>query len=104
MYRHGDLLIKPIKELPKNLKRRKNNILAYGEATGHHHKLTANELSNKDIQVWFDEQVKVFFETKEKTSLSHQEHKTIEIEKGRYGVVVERARDPFTQSINQVID
>lgn len=36
-YRHGDVLIRRVQELPQGLTRHKDLTLAYGEATGHHH-------------------------------------------------------------------
>lgn len=38
MFRQGDLLIQKVSEMPKG-KKLKTNLLALGEATGHHHKL-----------------------------------------------------------------
>lgn len=48
MYRHGDLLIVPA-EIPQDAQKQsvERNILAFGEATGHHHKLLPFELNEK---------------------------------------------------------
>ncbi len=39
MKRQGDLLIRKIKKLPEQAKKRQGKILAEGEATGHKHEL-----------------------------------------------------------------
>lgn len=105
IYRHGDLLIKEIKEIPDSVKQKKDKIIAYGEITGHHHKLmpTKEEFADS-LKVYLDElSQKVYFETKG-ADLGHQEHKTIEIEAGKYEVLVEREFDYFTRRISQVVD
>lgn len=114
MYRHGDLIIKPIKRLPKGLKVKKDNVIALGEATGHHHTLTLDlSVVNKAIEedfaqslktYWDDLSKKVYFEAKQQVKLQHQEHNVIVIQPGIYEVGTEREFDYFTESINRVID
>lgn len=100
IYRHGDLLIREIKELPKDLKKLEHTTLALGEATGHHHTL----IKTKGVQVYENEQLLKFFVVKEPTDLTHQEHKTIVIEPAKYEVIIEREFDPFSDLIRQVKD
>lgn len=45
-YRHGDLFIEQV-EIPADVKPSKGNILAYGEATGHHHSIAPLKLRAK---------------------------------------------------------
>ena len=40
IYRHGDLLIRKVSFIPNDAQKISTNILAYGEKTGHHHKLS----------------------------------------------------------------
>ena len=101
LYRHGDLCIKPIKEIPKTAKKLNTLTLALGEATGHHHTLV-KERENL-IEVFEDEGGK-YFKVGQPTPLIHQEHKTITIEKGIYFIEIEQERDPFTEQINKVKD
>lgn len=106
IYRHGDILISPIKELPKGLKKKKDTILAYGEATNHNHalKLSKKEFADQ-LEVYLDQLTqKVYFKTNIEVDLEHQEHKTITIAPGTYQVDIEREYDPFLKEINQVID
>ncbi len=99
IYRHGDILIKEIKELPKNLKEQKNGILALGEVTGHSH-----ELEGGKYRVLVDDSNKKFLEIMEATMLKHQEHKTISIAPAKYEIIIEREFDPFQQEIRKVLD
>ncbi len=106
IFRHGDLLLKEVKALPKGLKLKKDNILALGEVTGHHHKLMPTKQDFADsLKTYLDELTgNVFFSTQTEVKLTHQEHKTLTIEKGHYEVIIEREYDPFTKNISQVID
>lgn len=50
VYIQGDVIIRKLDKKPKyakNLKRSKNNILAYGEASGHHHEIRGDANSFK---------------------------------------------------------
>ena len=88
-----------IEALPEKLEKVESDILAEGEATGHHHRLVGQAL---------------IYETAEKTrfvevsgqvaTLVHEEHKPIEIEGGIYAVVNEREYNPFDQAMRRVMD
>ena len=97
LIRHGDLMIKPITELPAGVINQNNNVLAYGETTGHRHELQGN------VQVFAKGENK-YFVASEKAILTHQEHKTVPIEKGIYEVVQEREYNPFEEAIRKVQD
>ena len=100
-YRNGDLLIKQIDELPKNIKKIDGGTLAFGEVTGHHHTIVADR---ETLQLYEDEQGRKYFMLKKSAPLTHQEHKTITIEKGLYLVENEREFDPFKDEIRKVWD
>lgn len=84
MWRHGDVQIVEVEAIPaeaKLLKGRKE--LAYGEVTGHAHRVDVGELfetKNGDLYLKVDKLSK----------LSHEEHKTIPLTKGIYRVTVKR--------------
>jgi hypothetical protein len=99
IFRHGDLLIKEIKELPKNLKEQSNGSLALGEVTGHSH-----ELEGGKYRVLVDESNKKFLEIMTATMLKHQEHKTITIAPAKYEVIIEQEYSPFDEEIRKVAD
>lgn len=101
LYRHGDLCIKRVAELPKGLKKKKDAVLALGEITGHSHVLVPLK---KKVQVYENEQGQVLFEVEQEAKLTHQEHKTIIIGKGIYTVIREREYNPFEAEIRQVLD
>lgn len=110
--RHGDVDIRPISAIPKNIKKNKTKTLAYGEVTGHHHSFT----NNAQVTVWDappqetitvgDEQIRVekYLEVREDSRLSHQEHKTVIVPKGVYAILQEREYNPFEQDVRRVLD
>jgi hypothetical protein len=97
MFRQGDVLLREVTKLPNGLVE-KNKILAYGEATGHHHRFESVQ-----VQVFKDDNGKQFVEVKEPSKLVHEEHAELEIPKGTYVVVTQREFDVI-QGIRQVID
>lgn len=100
IFRHGDLLIKEIVKLPKELKKAQNNVLALGEVTGHSHRLNVNQ-----ICVFENKENQKFLDLKQTISLIHEEHNEIQIPKGNYIIIHEREYDPFSEEkIRQVMD
>lgn len=94
-YRHGDLLIVPVSEVPKGAKKTgksKERILAYGEVTGHAHRLSSGEVTELKGET--------FFTTKEVTLLTHEEHGPIEFKPGTYRVIHQKEYSPEYGSIN----
>ena len=39
LYRHGDVLIAPVDEIPETRRKLQHTILAHGEVTGHSHRI-----------------------------------------------------------------
>lgn len=98
IYRHGNISLHEINEVPEAQKEQKEKyILAYGEATGHHHQMqgvvSLLTLSNRR---WIT--------VDEPTDLTHQEHHTLTILPGTYEILEERTFDYFENSIKKVID
>ena len=81
-YRHGDLLIVPIAEVPKRAKagkKSKERVLAYGEVTGHAHRLSAGKVTElKGV---------TYFTTEVDTLLTHEEHGPLLFKPGAYKVI-----------------
>lgn len=98
MYRQGDLIIKKIDILPDNLKKASNNVLAYGEVTGHKH-----QLKSKQVLVYEKDNAKYLKLTKP-TELIHEEHKSINLDVGNYVILHEREFDPIKSELRQVLD
>ena len=88
MIRHGDVQVFKVEEIPaeaKLLDGRKE--LAYGEVTGHAHRVDLGELfetKNGDLYLKVDRLA----------NLTHEEHKTITLEPGNYRVCVKRQYTP----------
>ena len=84
-YRQGDVLLVKVAAIPEGAKQ-KDNVLALGEATGHHHTLEGGDVMVKDgIQ---------YVVARQRTRLVHQEHGQIEIPKGKYKVALQHEYSP----------
>ena len=97
--RHGDLLIEKVKSIPKNIKKIEGNVLAEGEITGHKHQLLVRNSENLKL---FGEQQVQYFDLRENTKLVHNEHKEIQITKGKYRVIRQKEYSPLMN--RQVMD
>ena len=88
-YTQGDVFIESIDKIPNGVKK-KDNILAYGEITGHRHRF-----ESKAIQVFVDEDKQQFIEVSnnEEGLLVHEEHDTVHLPKGKYKVRLQREYD-----------
>lgn len=89
MYRQGDILIKPVVEIPATVTETAL-VLAYGEATGHAHRLTGDGLVFRD-----PESQRLFVRVMGAgATVVHEEHKTITLQPGLYEVVGQREYAP----------
>lgn len=93
----GDVLIKST----KIIKGEKLNhlTLAKGEATGHHHTITEGE-----AELYEDNGVLYLHVESEKATLTHQEHKTVEIPKGDWEIGIVKEYDHFAEESKGVVD
>lgn len=109
-YRHGDIGFRPAEKIPKGAKteERSSYIVAYGEATGHHHELRVPVAPKKKakptISIHTCADGRRFVELNYGTALDHPEHGLLTLEKGVYEIIQERERDPFESAIRRVID
>jgi len=93
--RQGDVFIILDCEKPVSAKARKDRTLALGEATGHHHTLTAGVVFGEMAgQQW------VVLD--EETGLTHQEHYTRTLPPGTHEVRIQREYSP--EKIRRVTD
>ena len=105
-FRHGDVIITRITaEEYENLHLPHKNdlVIAYGEATGHHHKLQA-KAGQAQVLVNPKTQEAQAFSVKGETKLVHEEHKTLSIPKGYYKVEFEKEYEPLEQLERRVYD
>lgn len=88
--RQGDVFLKKVEKVavkPTGKKVEPQNgrlILAFGEATGHHHSVPA------DVCEMYEDEKATMLVVNAPTTLDHQEHATIEINPGVYWVVRQR--------------
>lgn len=90
LYRHGDVMVGQVEVLPENAKKRGNVVLAYGEITGHSHRI-ADPRTAETFEVDGQIYLKV---TAPKALLVHEEHATIELPQGIYRVWQQREYTP----------
>jgi len=116
--RQGDVLLIPIEAITRknfrtkeafdnaksllsaDLSQKTDNILAYGEATGHHHVLEGNVIVMEEVSDKAVNDRGQIVEVKEDarlvhTSGDHPDHDTLTVPSGKYLRVVQKQRDPF---------
>jgi hypothetical protein len=90
LYRHGDVLIACVPNLPSQASKRSGTILARGEITGHSHRV--QEIGAAQL---YDFNLETFLEvTASIATLVHEEHKPIELPQGIYRVWMQREYTP----------
>lgn len=97
IYRQGDILLKPISNIPKNTTK-KDLILAHGEITGHCHQF----LDTINVTC-YELQQQQFVDVYQDSELVHNEHDTLLIESGKYEVIRQREVDLLNE-IRKVVD
>ena len=96
MKRQGDILIIPRKTKPKGLKRKKDNIVAHGEVTGHKHVVRG------DVELFEDANGTLWAVGTDEWSLHHDTHAPITELSGVFEI--RRQREYFPDRIRQVAD
>lgn len=86
------------KLIPKSATPRSNNHLAEGEATGHYHAATA-----EDVQL-YDFQGGIILAAPTGTPVTHQEHHVVMVPPGTYDRQIVREYDHFTEEAREVVD
>lgn len=121
-YRHGDISFHPRAhgDIPGSAKKLnyRSYVVAYGEATGHHHELgfktehgapvgnlpTDTNASLPHVTIHTCDDGRRFVELDYRTGLDHPEHGLLTLERGAYEILEERTFDYFENSIKKVID
>jgi hypothetical protein len=98
IYRQGDVLIKRIKAVPQNTAKRESGILAFGEVTGHCHKVEGLDQAEV-LEVGSDLYLRV---SEEGVRIVHDEHAPIVLPAGNYEVEIQREYTP--EAIRNVAD
>jgi len=97
LYRHGDVLIMAVDELPQGGEKRSITILVHGEATGHAHRI---EDATRD-EIWIVNG-EMFLNVLTETRIVHEEHQPITLPVGVYRVWQQREYTP--QEIRYIRD
>lgn len=93
----GDVIIAKIEKIKG--KKLDHLTLAKGEKTGHHHTITEGEAE------LYEEDGVLYLKVKsEEAILTHQEHKSIVIEKGDYEIGIVQEYDHFKEEARRVAD
>jgi hypothetical protein len=106
-FAQGDLLIMKADKATskKGYRKRLNGVLAYGEVTGHSHRVFSPG-GSFDATVWEPESgtgdLLVEVEAEEGVQVVHEEHGTINLPQGTY--TVRRQREYTPEEIRQVAD
>jgi hypothetical protein len=96
--RQGDVLLVKVSAVPKGAKPVKGDvILAYGEVTGHAHRVIEKEKVH-----YFDAGAERFLQVLEKTALTHEEHSAVMLERGVYKQVFQV--EDFGVEVRRVAD
>lgn len=102
---HGDVIVFSEKALPANFNKMveiKDSCLAYGEATGHAHKIFGDDNDYKIMEC--PETKTRYLHVVKEVMLKHQEHEPRGIPPGNYKIGIQREYDPFSKRIRKVID
>lgn len=101
--RHGDINFHPVEKMEgETIKHNGSFVVGLGETTGHRHVLTVK--NPDDLTIKKDAEGNYFFELLADGTLTHEEHKTLVVPKGRYKKFQEREVDIFSQTVRKVID
>lgn len=102
-YRQGDVLLIKAKAIPAEAKAQPRPILAYGEVTGHHHRIanatSATFFRPDDMPAG---SVGGWLEVRETADLVHEEHSTITLPPGLYRLARQVEETP--EAVRQVAD
>jgi len=100
-FRQGDVMLHGINEIPSDAKqtKEKSRVLAWGEVTGHKHVLHGQGCSFFEM----GDQTFTVVEEGSTGALDHEEHAHIDVEPGKYEVIIQREFD-LLEGIREVMD
>jgi hypothetical protein len=89
LWRHGDVLIAAVTAIPAQAKPHPSTVLAYGEVTGHSHRIETPE----SAELW-EINGHLYMTILATTRVIHEEHKPITLVPGTYRVWMQREYTP----------
>jgi len=88
--RQGDIFFEAVEGLPKKSKKAGSPVIAYGEVTGHAHRMESLE----GCDVYVDTEGEMYIQTKNDSStIVHDEHGPVTFPKGTFKVTRQREYD-----------
>jgi hypothetical protein len=85
--RHGDVIVEKVEKIPESKSCGERKELAFGEVTGHAHRVDVGELfETKEGQL--------YLKVDTLAKLSHEEHKTMTLDPGCYKITIKRQYIP----------
>ena len=97
---HGDVIVTRLADVPENWPNVSDGCLAYGEATGHAHKL----FGDFELRENPETKERVFVVKDNVVYLKHQEHHPRGFQPGVYKHGIQREYDHFSEIIREVAD
>lgn len=94
--RQGDIFFEKVSQKPtsKNLKKKQDSVIAYGEVTGHAHRISSPSLADREQVVDENGDIYVYSATAP-IEIEHEEHGAISLEAGSWWCVTrQREYDP----------
>ena len=104
-YRHGDVNLHEVAEIPKGAKKIAHDgsfVLAHGEATGHKHVIRVPNI--EDMEMWECPDGRWYITMKNQGTLTHEEHGTIVVAPRKYVHIQERELDLSSGLVRKVVD
>lgn len=98
MWRHGDVLIAAVGAVPPGARPRAGATLAWGELTGHSHRVAAPGTA----ELWELNGVLYLKVVADTATVVHEEHRPITLPRGVYRVWMQREYTP--QAIRRIVD
>lgn len=87
-YRQGDVLLEEAGSLPPGLKKRKELVVARGEATGHAHRFDLK--LDTDVHLYETEKGELWIKVDRPAPLVHEEHETLVVQPEIYRYISQR--------------
>lgn len=87
--RQGDILFDQVDQLPKGLKKAESGVIAYGEVTGHSHRMATLD----DCDIFVDKDGNMFLEARAESTVVHDEHGPITFPPGIFQITRQREYD-----------
>lgn len=100
--RHGEALLYPVREMPKNTKKVKTCVVSHSE-TGHHHVIESDvefEMANLEDSIFFS----LVKPAKIVHKKSFDAHKTLTVPAGTYKVIYKTEYNPWEKVLQKVFD